>query len=142
MVWSRFDASWDPWRELRRWQREMHRLLDAQAFRSAADFPPVNVWKGADAVVVTAEVPGMSLDDLDVSVMRNTVTLRGARQAAKVREGAMFHRRERGGERFVRSIQLPYQVNADKVSAKYERGILRIELPRAEEERPKRISVK
>jgi HSP20 family protein len=136
------ETQWDPWKEFRRWQREMNRLFDSYAHRGPADFPPVNVWKSADGVVVTAEVPGITPDELDVTVVRDTVTLKGTRQVEGPAEGKTFHRRERGSGRFVRSLQLPYEVDASKVSAKYERGIVRIELPRAEAERPKRITVK
>jgi len=106
------------------------------------EFPPVNVWKSADGVVVTAELPGISPDGVDVSVMKDTLTLRGERKVEGPGEEGASHRRERGGGRFLKSIQLPYDVDADKCRATYERGILRIELPRAESHRPKRITVK
>lgn len=142
MVWSRFGLGFDPWTEMSRLHREFDRLFNGYGRRPASDFPPVNVWKSSDSVVVTAELPGMSPSDLDITVMKNTVTLRGTRKSSEASEGTSFHRRERGSGDFVRSLQLPYDVDSDKVHARYEDGVLRLELPRAEAQKPKRITVK
>jgi len=87
-------------------------------------------------------MPGVEASGLDVSVHDSTLTLRGSRKADTLQEGETYHRQERGSGNFVRSVQLPFAAEADKVEAKLEKGILRLTLPRAEAEKPKQIEVK
>ncbi len=132
---------WDPWAELRQVQREMNRLLEGMERRSRADLPALNVWRGQDGSLVTAEVPGIDPRDLDISVRGNTLVLRGKREPDELEDGDAYHRRERQYGQFVRSLQLPHQVDAEKVEATYRKGILRLKLPMAEADKPKRITV-
>jgi HSP20 family protein len=124
-----------------RMQREMNRLM-GQSRLVAPGFPATNVWSGADSVVVTAEIPGVDPDQLDISVVNETLTLSGERNLVELAEGEKYHRRERGYGRFNRTIQLPFRVAADKVEASFNNGVLQINLPRAEEDKPKKIVVK
>ena len=89
---------------------------------------------GSDGAVITAELPGFAAESFDVSVFGKTVTVKGERKALEL-EGATAHRRERQVGSFVRAIELPFRIEADKVDAKYERGVLQITLPRAEADR-------
>lgn len=136
---------WSPGRDLTGLQREMNRLFDARLaprYQRAPGFPAMNVWTSEEAVVVTAELPGVSLEDMDVTVLNETLTVRGGRAPDEEVEGSRFHRRERTYGQFSRTIQLPYAVNADKVEATLKNGLLRLWLPRLEEDRPRKIAVK
>ncbi len=107
-----------------------------------AAFPPVNVWEDAEAFHVEAELPGLTRDQVQVSVTnRNQLTLQGERLPEEPNNGR-WHRRERGFGRFRRLLELPLPVDADKVEATLEDGLLHLTLPKAEEARPRRIAVK
>jgi len=140
--WNRFGWDWDPWRDFRRLQRDMNRLFGDSFGWTSREYPAVNLWRGDEDVVLTAEIPGVETDDLDIAVHDNTLTLRGSRKAETLQEGETYHRQERGTGSFVRSVQLPFEVEADKVEAKLEKGILHLTLPRAEADKPKKIEVK
>jgi HSP20 family protein len=133
-----------PWREMRRMSREMDRLLNSaqQGVERAPCYPAMNVWTNEDGAIATAELPGFDVDQIEIAVEGDTLTVSGNREPEETGEGARYHRRERGCGRFTRSFQLPFQVEGDSVEASFERGVLRVELPRAEADKPKRIEVK
>ncbi len=141
-----FKSVWSPWQEMERLRREMNRLLaNAPArpeWRAATGYPTMNVWTNVDGAIVTAELPGVNPEDIDISVLGDTLTVTGSRQPEELQEGETYHRQERAYGKFSRSFQLPFQVAPDKVEATLERGILRIALPRAEEDKPRKIAVK
>jgi len=131
-----------PWREMERMRREMNRLFSsASSSRAAPSYPAMNVWTNQEGAVVTAELPGLSPEDIDISVVGDTLTVNGARQADE-NEDAQYHRRERSFGKFSRTFQLPFQVEGDRVQASFEKGILYISLPRAEADKPRKIEVK
>ncbi|MCB0193406.1 MAG: Hsp20/alpha crystallin family protein [Anaerolineae bacterium] len=138
--------SQNPWREIDRMQREMGRLFDdfgyAPRNRMAPSFPAINVWTNEDGAVLTAELPGVNPEDIDISVVGEILKLTGSRQPEELGEGAKYHRRERGFGKFTRTFQLPFAVEAEQVEAVFDKGILHISLPRAEAEKPKKITVK
>ncbi|MFN2110158.1 MAG: Hsp20/alpha crystallin family protein [Anaerolineae bacterium] len=135
-----------PWNELERLRREMNRVFAnlpaSSESRITPGYPAMNVWTNEDGVVVTAELPGIDPDALDIAVVENTLTLSGEREPVELGEGEVYHRRERGYGKFTRSFQLPFNVEADKVQAVYEKGVLNITLPRAEADKPRKIIVK
>ena len=106
------------------------------------EYPALNVWVGEDDAVVTAEIPGVVPDSLDISVADETLTIKGERPEPKLADNATRHRQERSYGSFTRTITLPYRVEAGKVKASYERGILSVSLPRAEVDKPRKITVK
>jgi HSP20 family protein len=127
-----------------RLQREMNRLFDnygGQRSRVAPGYPAVNAWTNPDGAVVTAELPGVDPESIDINIVGETLTLSGQREPEQLPEGARYHRQERGHGRFVRTVQLPFQVEAERVGAKFEKGVLEITLPRAEADKPKKIKV-
>ncbi len=133
------------WREVDRLQREMNRLFESYTpgrTRPAPGYPALNLWSSEEGLKVTAEMPGVNSDDLDVSVVGETLTLTGVRKPDQLPEEARYHRQERGFGKFSRSIQLPYAVDVKKVEALFKDGVLQISLPRAEETKPRKISVK
>ena len=101
----------------------------------------MNVWTNEEGAVVTAELPGVAPEDIDISVINETLTVTGARQPEEV-EGATYHRRERSQGKFTRSFELPFRIESDQVEASFENGVLHIALPRAEADKPKKITVK
>jgi HSP20 family protein len=133
-----------PWREMRHMRRDMDRLMNRawSGLDSAPCYPAMNVWTNENGAVATAELPGFNPDEIDISVEGDTLTVAGNRAPEEVGEGAKYHRRERGCGRFTRSFQLPFQVQGDAVEATFERGVLHIDLPRAEADKPKKITVK
>jgi len=132
----------DPLREMQRVQREMNRIFSGLGQPLTQEVPLVNVWVGESDTVVTAELPGVDPGGVDISVVGDVLTISGFREAVTLREGESYHRQERNHGRFSRSLQLPFHIEAGKVEAKYDRGILRITLPRAEADKPRKISVK
>ena len=142
MYWTD-DRAWGPFAELRSLQRDMNRLLDGYDGGTAMSrFPALNVWGNEENVVVTAELPGMDVADLDINVVNNQLTIQGERKEEKPAEDAVCHRCERGAGTFVRTVRLPFTVEGDKVSAKYDKGVLTVTLPRSEATKPKRIEIK
>jgi HSP20 family protein len=133
------------WREMEQLQREMGRLVEGSSphrLQKAADFPAMNVWANEDGQIVTAEVPGVSSGDLDITILGEKLTLSGSRALDELPDGARYHRRERGMGEFSRTVQLPFLVDAGKAEASFENGVLTITLPRAEADRPRRVAVK
>ncbi len=133
------------WRELDRMQREMNRLFDGYSPRTmqqATSYPLVNLWADEESVLLKAEVPGVKGEDLEISIEENTLIISGERIKESMPENGSYHRRERGAGKFTRSINLPFRVPQDKVEAEMKNGILTVKLPRAEEDKPKKINVK
>ena len=144
MLWTglgRIGWHADPWAQFRRLRRDLDALFSADNGRGAGDYPAVNVWHADDDIVVTAEMPGIDRKDIDVSVVGNTLTIRGSRQPDELDDTDTCHRCERGYGQFARTVQLPYDVDMDRVEATYQKGALRLTLPRAEASRPKKITV-
>jgi HSP20 family protein len=132
----------DPFFDLRRMQSEMNRLFSGFNAAAGREFPPINIWLGENSVAVTAELPGVKHDDVNISLQDEVLTLEGARQPQLREQEARWHRRERAYGSFARTIQLPFRVDPEKVQARYNNGILEIELERLEADRPKKIQIR
>lgn len=141
-----------PWRrrdELTGFRREMDRLFDRfledWPFRVGADgtqwAPTVDVSETTKELIVKAELPGMDPKEIDVSVRGDVLTLRGERKKEEEKKGENFRRLERRYGAFTRSIRLPAEVDANKVSAEYKDGVLKISLPKTKEASEKKIEV-
>lgn len=109
--------------------------------RSARTYPLTNVSEDADSIYVQALAPGLDPDELQISVLRNTLTVAGQKTGPSDVAPEAYHRCERAAGRFVRSIELPVEVDADSVSAAYHDGLLTITLPKAEAAKPRQIAV-
>jgi HSP20 family protein len=151
---------WNPVRDLTSWddmlpditqmQRGINRLFDS-FFRggqlddgSYGSFlsPSVDIVEHEDSYIVEAELPGLTKDDVKISVESNILTIRGEKKREQTKEGRNYHRTERAYGSFMRSFTLPTSVKADKIEANYRNGILTINLPKVEEAKPKTIEVK
>lgn len=106
----------------------------------STSFPAFNVWSNEEGAILTSELPGIKMEDLDITVTGKEVTIKGARKEGDGYD-ARYLRRERPAGEFTRSFEVPYQIDAARVEAKLSNGILRIELPRAENDKPRKIAV-
>ena len=148
-------AEWNPWQNLETLRREINRVFeDSSMFnepfartaflpgRSARRYPLVNIHEDGDAVHVEALAPGVDSSSLNITVLRNVLTITGEkRRVPSDVQPEAFHRSERATGKFVRSLEIPVEIDEDKVQADYQRGLLLIRLPKAEKAKPKQISV-
>jgi HSP20 family protein len=104
--------------------------------------PPVDICETEDAIVLTAELPGMKRDDVSVEIKDNTLTIKGERKFERESEEKNYSRIERSYGTFQRVFTLPHLIRPDKIKARYENGILEITLPKEGESRTKHIKVK
>jgi HSP20 family protein len=108
---------------------------------TAAFVPPVDIYEDEHKIVLKLEVPGMKENDLDIQLENNVLTVRGERKFEKEEKEENFHRVERRYGTFYRSFTIPNTVNAESVKASYEAGVLRVELEKRAEAKPKQIKV-
>ena len=120
---------------------EFDRAFGSRQRGSTSEFPPLNVWSGEHDVLVTAEVPGVAPEDIDITVDGHVLTLKGSRAQPTAIENAAAHRRERSYGTFARSVTLTYAVEVEKVQAECRDGMLKVFLPRPESEKPRRIRI-
>ena len=148
-------AEWNPWQTLEALRREIDRVFDESgsrtapfsraAFlpgRAARRYPLINLYEDKDAVYVEALAPGVDPSTLNLNVQGNTLSISGEkRRVAGDVQPEAFHRSERATGNFVRHIELPIEVDENKVQADYKHGLLNITLPKAEKAKPKQIAV-
>ena len=127
--------------QLRRGMDELFERVGTRTARRAGAFPPVNLYEAAKEYVLTAELPGLSGSEIEVSVERNRVTLRGERKIDHPSDASM-HRVERREGVFRRTIELPMDVDAEKAQAVCRNGVLMLQIPKAAEHQPRQITVK
>jgi HSP20 family protein len=128
-------------------QNEMSQLIDEVLPTPAvwgsprSNFPALNTWEDAENYYVEAELPGLKVQDLELSVVGQELTISGERKSQE-KEGVAWHRRERPWGKFVRALELPAPVDPDKVDARFENGVLLVTLPKSEAAKPRKIEVK
>jgi HSP20 family protein len=140
---------YSPFREILAMRDEMDRLFEdafgnqqGARLQETGNFGfPVDVHEDQHGYTIEASIPGIQPEDLDISITENVLTISGQSKAEQSRESGRYHVRERRFGRFSRTITLPQGIRADAVEADYENGILRIQVPKAEEVKPRRISV-
>jgi len=136
---------WTPWRELEDMQRGLSRILDDTSFGATEAgqwAPAVDIHETDNALLVQAELPGIDKKDVKVEVKDGVLTISGERHYKKDVKEENAHRIERSYGRFVRSFSLPTNVDADKVDASMNNGMLDVRLPKKESAKPKAITVK
>ena len=140
---------WDPFRDVLALQNRMNSLFqdftrgqgEGDALVTAAFVPPVDIYEDEHKVILKLEVPGMKQDDFDIRVENNTLTIRGERKFEKEEKEENFHRIERRYGNFYRAFTVPNTVNTENVEASYDAGVLKIELQKRAEAKPKQIKV-
>jgi len=147
-------AGWPTWEwtspfdEVERLRRQMDVLTGGVtggrvwSAPTAGVFPLMNVTEDKDHYYVRAELPGLKADDLELSVTGDTLSISGERKIPAEDEKAQYHRRERDAGRFSRIVSLPAQLDTGKAEATCTDGLLTVVLPKAEEAKPRQISVK
>ena len=144
-------SQWHPWTELKHEVNHFRRELDRLCRRWSVDMhewppmafvnPPVNVWEDDDFIYADAEVPGLKLPELEITVTADSrLTIKGKRTAAP--EKIAWHRQERETGCFERTIELPTKVDSNNVEARLENGILFIKMSKSPAVKPKKIPVK
>ena len=103
--------------------------------------PPVNIEETDDAYEVSAELPGLRPEDVEVTVEQNVLSISGERKWGDEAENKNFHRVERGYGRFLRTFALPHQVDGERVQARFQDGLLHVSIPKAEGAKPRRIPI-
>jgi len=142
---------WSPFRELEEMERRFDEVFGQSSLPSIwrrlpmeqmAWAPAIDVFEKGDKLVVKAEVPGMKEDDIHVSVEGNMLTIRGEKKTESEVKEDDYYRSERSYGSFFRSVALPSTVDASKIEADYEDGVLEVTLPKKPEVKPKKVAVK
>jgi HSP20 family protein len=142
-------VKWDPFRDLISIQDRMNRLFEQTLSRSRGEeavsattwTPAVDIYETVDTIVMKAELPGVAREDIQIQINDNTLTLRGERRFAKDVQEESYLRIERAYGSFHRSFTLPATVQQEKIRALFKDGVLELTLPKAEDAKPKRISI-
>ena len=142
--------SWRERNEIDRLRNDMdrvfHRFLDWTPFPGLSESgdwaPRVDVAETAEAVIVYAELPGMDVEDIHVTLDRRILTIRGQRKGREEPEEQNYHRTECQCGTFCRSIELPADVNPERIEAVYKKGILKMNLPKTMDQKARKIQIK
>jgi HSP20 family protein len=110
-------------------------------WRGSSNFPPVRITSTDDTLILTAEIPGIKLSDLDLTITGDALTIKGERRPDETVAEASYHRRERLTGHFARSVTLPERVDPDRITASYTDGVLWVTMPKAPEARTRKIDV-
>ena len=148
---------WKPVAEVARWEREIERMLgnfltgrrssgfDARSW-PGSNFglaePSVDLYEKDDEIVVKAELPGLTKDDIQVSLADNILTIKGEKKKEEEDDGKDYYRSERVYGMFTRTLPLTAEVNPEKINATFKNGVLEIRLPKSEAAKKKAINVK
>jgi len=139
---------WDPAREVDFMQSEMNRVFDAffgrgvgNAGRARRWVPAMDLVEQNDELVLRADLPGLDGDDVTIEVKDNALTVTGERKAGHEEKAEGFHRVERAYGSFSRSLTLPEGIDADAVTAEFDKGVLEVRIPKPEERKPHRVQI-
>jgi len=125
-------------------QNDLERLFDRDLLPgttfSRGVFPAINMFERGDTLMLKTELPGMEKKDIKIELKDNSINLSGERKRSE-NEKVSYHRRERNSGIFRRQLNLPYRVNSEKISAKLEKGVLTISLEKADETKPRTITI-
>jgi len=139
---------WEPFREMAAMRKAMDRMF-GDSFEFPQQWERENTWGPAldvsekdDGYIVKASIPGVAPEDVEITLTDNILTIKGETKAEKEDKQENYHLRERHYGSFMRSVTLPTTVDADKVDAVNEHGVLTLTLPKSEAVKPKRITIK
>ena len=144
-------VKWDPFRNVAALQDRINRIFE-ESFSRTADLdddismsawkPLVDIYETDESIILKAELPGIKKDDVSVEVKDNVLTLKGVRTEEKEIKEKNYYRKERAFGTFSRAFNLQHRIQPDKIKARFKDGVLKIEIPKPEEEKPKQITVK
>ena len=139
---------YDPFREFRNLSRKINRmfadfpsLFEEEDVTDSFWSPAVDLRETDDALVLTAELPGMTRDDVEIQVTDNTLILKGEKKLSREVKRENYHRMERVYGNFSRSFTLPANVDHEKIKARFKDGVLEVTLPKSESAKPKQIPI-
>ena len=140
---------WNPWIEMSTLQHRINHMLNGPFFQSDGEdelrmgswYPAVDMFDNGDKIVIKAELPGMDKKDISVDIEDRVLTLSGERNYDNEVKEENYYRRERASGIFKRAFNLPADVNSDKIKADFKDGVLKVEIPKPEEKKPKQITV-
>lgn len=145
--------TWNPFAEMNRLRSQIDQLFDdtwpAAGFgtmprtweaQQAITYPAINLWLSEDSLVVTAELPGLSSADVDLTIRENTLTIKGERKTPEA-DKADWHRQERVAGEFMRTVTLPYRIDPERVDARFVNGVLQVEMQRPDADKPRKIRI-
>lgn len=135
-----------PFERIENMQREMSQLMDlfsdgTERRIGTGVFPAINLSEDKNSYYVRAELPGIKSEDLDLQITNKNLSISGERKIGEEASNAKYHRRERDAGKFSRAINIPEEVDPDRVEAKMVNGVLTITIPKAEKVKPKQISI-
>jgi HSP20 family protein len=142
---------WEPSREIPMLRHHMDRLFNEMLGRNGSNeeglatgawIPQVDVFETPDSIVLKADLPGVTKDDVEISIQNSTLTLKGERKMEQESKDKQVYRLERSYGTFSRSFTLPPIVDTERANADFANGVLTLTLPRREESKPKQIKVK
>ena len=140
---------WNPVNDMFNLQREFDRVLSGfnskherdEDYESAVWSPMVDIVENEDGYELSFDLPGLKKDDIRMNFIENTLKISGNRAGIEEKNDATCHRIERSTGKFYRSFTFPSQVNPDNISASYEAGVLTVRVPKADEVKPRQISI-
>jgi HSP20 family protein len=140
---------WEPFRELSSLQNRVNRLFREsygpegreESLITSTFAPLVDVYEDAHQVSLKIEIPGIDEKDIDIQVENNTLTVQGERKFEKEEKEENFRRVERQYRSFTRTFTLPSTIDSERVQASYDKGILKVKLPKKAEAKPKQIKI-
>lgn len=143
MAVFRWGHAWDPFHDL---EREVDRLLagvslSVQGLRFGRQYPAVNVYDLDSELLITAEIPGVKADDLELTVTNGMLTLRGKRSGPEGVPDERYRRQERPRGVWQRSLSLPERIHEEQMTAEFTNGVLKIHLPKAPMVQPRQIPI-
>jgi len=141
---------WDPFRDVSTLQDRINRIFN-ESFGRSRDFedevglydwrPPVDIYETREGIVLQIELPGVKKDDVSVEVKDNVLTIKGERLLDPAIKDEDYYRKERSFGKFSRSFSLQEMIKPDQIKASFKDGVLSVEVPRPEEEKPKQVTV-
>jgi HSP20 family protein len=140
---------WDPFRNMTTLQERINRIFDETATRpnyddevSKCDWRPiVDIYDSENAIIINAELPGVTKENITLDVKENILTIKGARKAEEEVRKENYYRKERCFGSFERAFTLPSAIDPSKITANFKEGVLRVEIPKPEEKKPKQIKI-
>ena len=143
-------VKWDPFRDVSTLQDRINRIFN-ESFGRSRDFddevslsdwrPPVDIYETGDGIVLKIELPGVNKDDVSVEVKDNVLTIKGERLLDPAIKDENYYRKERSFGKFNRSFSLQESIKPDLIKASFKDGVLTVEVPRPEEDKPKQVTV-
>jgi HSP20 family protein len=143
-------VKWNPWKEMSVLQNRMNHLFNEPFSRSGREddelsmgawHPAVDMFDNDDKIILKAELPGMKKNDFSVDVKDRVLTLSGERNYDNEVKEENYYRRERAYGKFKRAFYLPADVDAENIKAEFKDGVLKVEIPKPEAQKPKQITV-